>query len=1055
MIDWAPITDKLLLHLKFLPFLLLGLPACAQLSTANVTGTVRDSSDASIRDASVKLINVQTGTENDSKTARDGGFILPGIIPGAYSLQIEREGFATTQLNGIILNVGDTKNLLIRMKIGSVTESVTVDASGLTLNTSDASVSTIVDRKFVGNIPLNGRSFQDLISMTPGIVTQNPQAAGEGFGEQGDFSVNGQRPESNSFFVDGVPARINSGHSRLTSVGSAAGSTALGTTQSLVSIDALQEFRVLSSTYSAEYGRTPGGQFTFLTRSGTNAVHGSLYNYFRNSAFDATDWFTKAYESNPASFSQNDFGGTIGTPLILPQVYNGHDKTFLFVSYEGLYLDQPTPQTYQYAPSIEIAEDAPSALKPLLNTFPNGGSPEIRDASGNPSGLSPYYFQGYSLPSHVNATSVRVDHTLSPKFSMFVRYGDTPSFSQTRQLWSLTASQANTQTITFGTTAQLSPTKSNESRLGYASSTANLNTRTDPFNFSYLPYPNLNTALGIPSTYGPAKGDAYIHIAGVGDSESNTDHVTDSFHQWNFRDTFSVQSGNHFFKFGLDERHAISTVNPAALAVEADFFSRQSIAENLASDMVITKTEPARPVLNEFSAFAQDEWRMSASLTLSLGLRWEVSPPPKGEDGKDAYTILGSIDSPSTLRLAPRGTPLWKTSWYNLAPRIGAAWMVNQRPGSELIVRAGGGVFFDTENQTALAAFNGVGFTATSYSSNVPVPVTSSQLNFSTATAAPYTNSTAFIFPSHLQFPYSLQWNVGVEKALGKDQTATLSYVGAGGRRLMQEQRRNVEPLNSNFGDVSYFPNSLTSNYQAFQAKFQRSVARGIQVLASYTWAHSLDYGSTAPFYPLIRGNSDFDVRHNVEAAVSWDLPMVGRPGLLKYVIGNWGLDGRLIARSGFPITLFGNLFSDPLTGEKFYNGVDLVPNRPLYRYGVDFAGGRIVNGGVSATNPAFTLPVGVAQGDAPRNFVRGFGAVQVNTALRRELHIYDHLNMQFRVETYNLLNHPNFGYVDPSLTDALFGQSIKMLNQSFGSTGALYQQGGPRSIQFGLKVTF
>ncbi len=229
-----------------------GIRVSAQVSTATLAGVVQDSSKASIPGASVKLINTQTGAENDTTTSHDGGFVLPGVIPGDYTLQIERQGFATTQLRGLILNIGDTKDLLIRMKVGPVAESVTVDASGLTLNSTDGSVSMVVNRKLAEGVPLNGRSFQDLISMTPGIVTQSPQAAGQRSNTQGEFSVNGQPPEANSFFVDGISADstagVISGNSRTVNTGSAAGATALGTTQSLVSIEALQEFRVLSSS---------------------------------------------------------------------------------------------------------------------------------------------------------------------------------------------------------------------------------------------------------------------------------------------------------------------------------------------------------------------------------------------------------------------------------------------------------------------------------------------------------------------------------------------------------------------------------------------------------------------------------------------------------------------------------------------------------------------------------------------------------------------------------------------------------------------------------------
>ena len=336
--------------------LLFGASSWAQVSTATLFGIVQDSTKASLPAATVKLINIQTGAENDSVTNRDGGFLLNGVLPGAYTLRIERTGFATTQVSGITLNVGDSKTLLIRMKVGSVTESVEVDASGLTLNTTDASVSTVVDRKFVGSVPLNGRSFQDLISMTPGIVTQNPQAAGQLGNTQGEFSVNGQQPLANSFLVDGVSANVDtgvvSGASRLVGTGSAAGSTALGTTQSLVPLDALEEFRVLSSTYSAEYGRTPGGQFSFLTRRVQTQCMAAYIFTFGIANSMRTIGLRKPRLFRPALYSQNDFGGTFGGPIVMPGIYDGNDKTFFFLSYEGLYLSQPTPQTFQYVPAI-------------------------------------------------------------------------------------------------------------------------------------------------------------------------------------------------------------------------------------------------------------------------------------------------------------------------------------------------------------------------------------------------------------------------------------------------------------------------------------------------------------------------------------------------------------------------------------------------------------------------------------------------------------------------------------------------------------------------------
>ncbi len=1062
---------------SLLPLLFcIGLRALAQFSAATVAGVVQDSSKAAITNASVKLINTQTGTENDSTTNQEGLFLLAGIIPGAYTLQIERDGFATTHVNGIRLNDSDLKRLLIRMNVGAVTETVNVDASGLVLNRTDASVSTVIDRKLIDNVPLNGRSLQDLVLLTPGIVTQSPQAATlNGSQTQGDFSVNGQRAESNSFFVDDVAANPSYGltlnSSRTINAGSIAGSTALGTSQSLVSADALQEFRVLTSTYSAEYGRTSGGQLTFLTRSGTNKLHGSLYDYFRGSALDAADWFASSHGNFILpNYAQNNFGATGGAPFFIPGAHHGPGTSFVFASYEGLSLVQPVPQTYQYTPDLctfsingcfYYTEPAPPAIAAVLKAFPptdQGLTEEILGPGGAPTGMAQSLIYDALFPAHVNSTSVRVDHQFTPNLSLFVRFGDTPSYAQSNQLFSVTTSQFKTHTWTAGGAAQLSASHSNEFRLGYVGSSLNASTTPEQITGHENPPPagDLNAALGVPSAYASASAEAYVHITGVGDSDSNTNQIMSSLSQWNLRDTYSLQTRNHLFRFGLDEQHISSHFTPPGLSVLADFFTLDSLLNNAASDLVITRSTRANPVLNDFALFVDDAWKLSSRLNLSAGLRWDVSPAPKGSHGQDAYTVLGDVNAPATLQLAPRGTPLWHTSWSNFAPRLGAAWQVKNESGRELIIRAGGGVFFDMAIQPALKAFNGIGFTSYAHFLNAPVPATPSQIDFLPAVEAPYTNQQVFSFSPHLQLPYSWQWNIGVEQALGKNQSITLSYVGANGRRLLVEQQRKMNGQNSNFGNVSYFPLGLTSSFASLQTEFQRAMSGGIEVLASYTWAHSFDYGSTDPFYPLVRGNSDLDIRQNLEAAISWT-PQFAPHRLLsmKTLYEGWGLDGRLIARTGFPVNLLGNFSFDPVTGRPYYSGVDLIPGRPLYVYGSQFPGGRMFNGGQNAVNPALALPEASLPGDAPRNLLRGFPEVQGNFGIRQTYQLLDGLNVQLKIEGFNVFNHPNFGYIDPSFSDLLFGQSTKMLNQSFGNAGALYNQGGPRAFQVSIKATF
>jgi hypothetical protein len=226
-------------------------------------------------------------------------------------------------------------------------------------------------------------------------------------------------------------------------------------------------------------------------------------------------------------------------------------------------------------------------------------------------------------------------------------------------------------------------------------------------------------------------------------------------------------------------------------------------------------------------------------------------------------------------------------------------------------------------------------------------------------------------------------------------------------------------------------------------------VRKGVQALASYTWSHSLDYGSTNAAFPFSYGNSDYDLRHNLQAGLSWELPQVKSNAAADAILDGWAMDARLVARTAFPITITGNLLTTPSTGQKYYSGVNYDPTKPVYVYGSQYPGGR------SISKVAFSLPSGTASGDAPRNFVRGFGAQQLNLAIRRNFQMGDKLNLQFRAEAFNILNHPNFGLVQSVYSNAQFGQATAMLNQSLGTVSSLYQQGGPRSMQFALKAHF
>jgi hypothetical protein len=383
-------------------------------------------------------------------------------------------------------------------------------------------------------------------------------------------------------------------------------------------------------------------------------------------------------------------------------------------------------------------------------------------------------------------------------------------------------------------------------------------------------------------------------------------------------------------------------------------------------------------------------------------------------------------------------------------------------------------VFFDTGQQLGSSGYMGPGFSASVppfgslFGSPASFPLPPAQVNpvIVNPPVPPFTNTVPSVFPAHLQLPFTLQWNASVEQAFGKAQVLTVSYVGSNGRRLLEANQVNAGAFNPNFNTVVFNQNGLTSDYDALQVQFQRRLAAGLQALGSYTWSHCIDYGSMNSSLPYQHGNCDFDVRHNLSGAVSYDLPGARQNGFFRAVLRHWGLDDRFTARSAFPVLLQGNLLTNPATGQQFYGGLDLVPGEPLYisgsRCAALYNNGKGCPGGRALNPNAVRLPPSSSQaGDAPRNFVRGFGLWQMDLAVRREFPIYERLKLQFRAEAFNLFNHPNFGTINSTYCSpaagpgCTFGQAQATLAQSLGTLSPLYQMGGSRSMQFALKLVF
>jgi hypothetical protein len=998
---------------------------------------VVDSSGAAIVGAEILIANDASGLQYLTKTNAEGLYLVPNLPPGTYRLQVSEIGFKTIIKPGIVIHVQDAVAINFTLPIGAASVVVTVQGGAPLVNTESAAVSTVIDRQFVENLPLNGRSFNVLLQLTPGVViTSVPFGA---VASPGQFSIAGQRPDANSFSVDGVSANfgvVATGNSGNSGTGSAQAFSALGSTSSLVSADALLEFRIETSSFAPEFGRSPGGQVILTTRSGTNDFHGGIFEYFRNDVLDANDWFANQAGKPRAPERHNDFGGVFGGPI-------WKNKTFFFLSYEGARLRVPQTQQKQ-VPSAFARTTAPSALAPFLNTYP-----QPDDRTVTPGIYSSTFTSSFPNRATLDAGSIRIDHSLNDRFAIFGRYNDAPSQFVSRPSGSISLQTAptDTKTLTVGANMLFKPDFSNMVRANYSRQTAGNLFELDSFGGAVPLNPSL--VLGSVS---PSSSLAFFQMGGV--SAPFGLGARNRATQVNFVDDVSLTTGRHELKFGADYRAIFLDTNPPHYTVSALVVSTQAFITGPSAGQTpffsVGNNLPARVLAPSFSLYGQDSWKASHRLTLTYGLRWELAPAPSGR-GTTALGAWSNTNNFSQLALAPAGTPLWQTTYSNFAPRVGAAYSLTSR--GDFVVRAGFGLFYDS-------AAGAIGTLAGSFPLNAsasfpPVSLPISDLspfipNISLQPPYPFSLG----FANDLSLPRSYQWNVALEKSFGGTQAVSATYVGQAGRDLLRLE--GILLPNSNFANFfSLEGNTAFSNYDALQLQYRRPLGKRLQALLNYTWAHSLDNVSDDTLQSasntVISGardyaNSSFDVRDSFSGAATFLVPSAGKSGALPVLTRDWSLSTVLVARSGLPFnaTVLGG---GP--GGISIRRPNLVSGQPVWISNPAAGGGKSLN------PSAFMTPPSSQQGTEPRNDIPGFGLTQVDLSVARKFAITERLKLQFRTDAFNAFNHPNFTNPQGLTLGPSFFKSSQMLNGGLGGLNPLFQEGGPRSLQLSLRLDF
>jgi len=662
-----------------------------------------------------------------------------GVAPQRVDVPVESTSGEIARVN----NAGPLSLSLLapgrNASVGGVSATVTVTAGAMTqVDTSD--VLTNITQRSIAELPLNGRSLSGLYILTPGTV---PTGENQSFGNvRFSGSTNGQRSSANNFMIDGVSANFGVASGGATpgasAGGGAPGLTAIGDTSAMTPISAIQEVDIRTSANSAEYGRNTGAQVNVVIKSGTNAFHGSAFEFFGSHVFDANDWFANSRGLSRPQSGSNEFGGTFGGPI-------KHDRLFFFTAYEGYRLHQPVTAVTD-VPSITSRLAASGAVRQLLGAYP------LPTGAARSDGLAESAAAFVNHGSH-NTGVFRFDFHQTDKLSWSGYYNFTDSLAEERGIGGFSLNTLGrvfnrSQVVSGRAALTISPRVVAELRMSYSRLNSRSSYRLDDFGGT------------LPPTAAMLSPNSVFDLNGHNTMLMSASDAASTQRQFNVLGSIDVVSGEHQFKFGTDYRRTFPIIGLREFEQNTLFDGiSQALSGAAARVNFFTRNQPQRPSFDSLSTYAQDEWRTTKRLTLNYGLRWELNPAP-GMRGNQLLAVNNTTD-PSRPSFAPVGTQLWATTYGNFAPRVGAAYQLND--ASSFVVRAGFGVFYDSSNNAVGEAL------AESYpllkaTTALGVPFTFAG---ATTTTVPSITAPLSVFDPNLKLPYSLQWNVSVEREVG------------------------------------------------------------------------------------------------------------------------------------------------------------------------------------------------------------------------------------------------------------------------------------------------